>query len=44
MSITVALVLNVSIARSSVSYHIKNLECVHEMLAQQEVDQTRSLK
>ena len=34
VSLVVELVLDESITRSSVSYHIKILECVHGMLAQ----------
>ena len=34
VSLTVGLVLDMSIARSSVSYHIKILECVHGFFAQ----------
>ena len=34
VSLTVGLVLDVSIARSSVSYHIKISDCVHGMLSQ----------
>ena len=43
VSLTVVLVLDVSIAGSSVSYRTKILVCVHGMWQQQEVDQMRWL-
>ena len=42
--LTVGLVLDLSIARSPINYHIKILKCVYGMLAQWEVDQMRWLK